>query len=112
MIKIDRETLARALSGPRPPRLVEALPERYFLDAHLPGAINIPHDTVEAQAPRLLPDLAEPVVVYCASAGCRNSDIAAERLTRLGYSEVRVYAGGKQDWVEAGMPVEQGARGA
>jgi rhodanese-related sulfurtransferase len=106
---IDRATLALALRGARPPRLVEALPERHFLDTHLPGAINIPHDAVDAPAPALLPDRAAQVIVYCASAQCRNSDIAAARLRRLGYADVRVYAGGKKDWVEAGLPVERAA---
>jgi rhodanese-related sulfurtransferase len=105
---IDRDTLARELRGASPPRLVEALPERHFADAHLPGAVNIPHDAVDELAATLLPDRAAPVVVYCASASCRNSDIAAARLERLGYSRVRVYAGGKQDWVGAGLPVERG----
>lgn len=107
--KIERGALAAALRGPNPPRLVEALPERYFVDAHLPGAVNIPHDAVDALAPALLPDKAAAIVVYCASASCRNSDLAAARLERLGYGAVRVYGGGKQDWVEAGLPVERGA---
>lgn len=107
--KIDRETLAAELRGSNPPRLVEALPERYFADTHLPGAVNIPHDAVDALAAALLPDLSAPVIVYCASATCRNSDIAAARLERLGYTSVRVYSGGKQDWADAGLPVERGA---
>jgi len=27
----------------------------------------------------------------------------------MGYTRVREYAGGKQDWMEAGLPVESGA---
>jgi rhodanese-related sulfurtransferase len=27
---------------------------------------------------------------------------------QLGYTDVRVYAEGKKDWQEAGLPVEQG----
>jgi hypothetical protein len=37
-----------------------------------------------------------------------NSTIAAARLPALGDSDVRKYAEGKQDWVEAGLPVESG----
>jgi rhodanese-related sulfurtransferase len=29
--------------------------------------------------------------------------IAAAAFARLGYADVRVYAGGKQDWAEAGL---------
>lgn len=106
--KIDRHALATALASDSPPTLVEALPERYFVDAHLPGAINIPHDAVDSLAPALLPDRHADIVVYCASAQCRNSDIAADRLQRLGYAKVRVYTDGKKDWAEAGLPVESG----
>lgn len=54
----------------------------------------------------MVPDLDAPVVVYC-SGTCRNSEIAAERLEQLGYGNVRVYLGGKEDWVEHGLPVER-----
>jgi rhodanese-related sulfurtransferase len=43
--------------------------------------------------------------VYCASSTCRNSDIAANQLDALGYTDVRVYVEGKQDWIEAGLSV-------
>ena len=88
--------------------LVEALPANYYRQAHLPDALNIPHDAVDALAPRLLPDKNAEIVVYCASATCRNSDYAARRLSALGYGNVRTYAGGKADWIDAGLPVESG----
>jgi rhodanese-related sulfurtransferase len=78
----------------------------YYRKAHLPGAINIPHDRVDELAPRLLPDKTAAIVVYCANAPCKNSGIAAARLVELGYRDVRDYHEGKQDWIEAGLPVE------
>ncbi|PWC44791.1 rhodanese-like domain-containing protein [Azospirillum sp. TSO22-1] len=106
---IDRTALKALLDGRAPVRLAEALPPRYHAEAHLPGAVNLPHDQVAQLAPTLLPDMAAEIVVYCASATCRNSDIAAQHLQRLGYGRVRVYRGGKQDWIDAGLPVETGA---
>ena len=47
------------------------------------------------------------MVVYCASETCQNSHQAAAELTRLGYVDVRVYAGGKLDWQSANLPTEQ-----
>lgn len=105
---ISRDALKAKLDAGLPVVLVEALPERQFRDAHLPGAINLPHDQVDALAPVLLPDKDAEIVVYCASLPCRNSVIAAERLARLGYARVSEYAEGKKDWVEAGLPVESG----
>lgn len=88
--------------------LLEALPEKYFLDGHLPGARHMPHDQVRTLAPRMIPDKSAEIVVYCASATCRNSHVAADQLVQLGYRNVTVYAGGKQDWIEAGLPTENG----
>jgi rhodanese-related sulfurtransferase len=89
--------------------VVEALPARYFEDAHLPGAINIPHTEVDRLAPELLPDRDAAIVTYCSNTSCANSGIAAAALTKLGYSNVRKYAEGKDDWRAAGLPLEQGA---
>ena len=86
--------------------LVEALPEKYFRDAHLPGAIRINHDEVAAKAPSLLPDKEASVIVYCASAACENSGKAAKALEEMGYANILVYKGGKDDWMEAGLPTQ------
>jgi rhodanese-related sulfurtransferase len=103
---ISRNELLAASESQQPPVLIEALPERYYLEGHLPGALHLPHDRVRELAPRLLPDKAAAIVTYCASATCQNSHIAAETLRAMGYSDVSVYAGGKQDWVAAGLPLE------
>jgi rhodanese-related sulfurtransferase len=86
--------------------LVEALPPQYYEDAHLPGAINLPHTEVRDRAQNLLPDKDAAIVVYCANLPCPNSEVAAQVLTKLGYTNVREYAEGKDDWREAGLPLE------
>lgn len=88
--------------------VIEALPANYYEDAHLPGAINIPHDQVIELAPELLPDKQAEIVVYCSNDACRNSTIAAKQLTALGYFNVYDYEAGKQDWIDAGLPTESG----
>lgn len=103
---IDRNALLQQLTRVT---LVEALPEQYYRDWHLPGARHLPHDQVRQLAPSVLPDKGAEIVVYCASASCQNSHIAAKVLEQLGYTRVSVYAGGKQDWQEAGLPVERDA---
>lgn len=103
---ISRDELLRKMLGPERPVVIEALPAKYFDHAHIPGAINLPHDQVEELAARVLPRKEATVVVYCASATCQNSHIAAERLSALGYEDVQVYVDGKKDWIDAGLPVE------
>jgi rhodanese-related sulfurtransferase len=88
------------------PMLVEALGAGFYTDAHLPGAINIPPGHVDTLAPTLLPDRDVPIVVYCTRT-CASSDAVAHRLEELGYAAVAVYCGGKEDWVEHGLPLER-----
>jgi rhodanese-related sulfurtransferase len=106
---ITRNELSSLLASAKPPLLLEALPAKYFEDSHLPGARNMPHDAVSELARTLAPDKAAPIVVYCANVACQNSHIAAVRLKQLGYIDVRVYAEGKQGWIDAGLPLEQGS---
>ena len=89
--------------------LVDALGPVSFAAAHLPTAVNIPPDRVDALAHRRIPDPDTPVVVYCAGEDCESSVVVANRLLELGYRNVRHYAGGKRDWMDAGLGLE-GAR--
>ena len=104
---IGRDEVAAKIRG-GDVTVVEALPAMYYEDAHLPGAINLPHDSVDELAPSLLPDKEAAIVVYCSNMACQNSTIAATRLTQLGYTKVFDYEAGKQDWVEAGLQTESG----
>lgn len=107
MKTIDRQTLVSRLKSENRPTLVEALPEKYFQQWHLPGAIQIDHDRVKSLAEQRLPDKDAEIVIYCASETCRNSHQAAYQLTALGYRDVAVYPGGKADWEAASLPVEE-----
>jgi rhodanese-related sulfurtransferase len=105
-IHITRDDLYHRMIYGDHPTLVEALGVGYYTDAHLPGAINIPPGHVDALAARLLPDRQAPIVVYCTGGGA-SSDAVAHRLEALGYAAVAVYLGGKEDWVEHGLPLER-----
>jgi rhodanese-related sulfurtransferase len=88
--------------------LLETLSPEHFHHVHLPGARNAPPDRVKELAPVLIPNKDTEVVTYCAGPKCTASADAARVLTSLGYTRVRHYAGGKQDWTTAGLPVERG----
>ena len=103
--KVTREEL-EALVARGEVTLVHALPEEYFRKEHIPGALQMDHVRVDEQAPKRLPDKDAAIVTYCANLACRNSEIAANRLVALGYTNVRDYAAGIADWIEAGLPVE------
>jgi len=104
--RIHRDDIHAHLRAGSPIHLVEALPERYYRDGHLPQAIQLDHDAVRERAETLFPVKDDFIVVYCANTACQNSRIAAQTLASLGYTNVAEYAEGKQDWIEAGLPLE------
>ena len=87
-------------------RSAEVLPPTHFARGHLPGAVNLPLEGLEQRASSLFPDKQAALVLYCSSESCRNSHLAQERLTRLGYTAVHVFTGGKAAWTAAGLPLE------
>jgi len=89
--------------------LAEVLPAKYYASGHLPKAIHLPLDGLEAGARSALADLDAEIVVYCSGVTCTNSEIAARKLAELGYTRVRVFRGGKDAWSEAGLALEGGA---
>jgi rhodanese-related sulfurtransferase len=60
---IDRDELQRLLREEQA-LLIEVLPEDEYEDEHLPGAINVPLKTLDAETTRQL-DRQRPVIVYC-----------------------------------------------
>ena len=108
---ISRDELRSAIDR-RSVTVVDALPESYYSQRHLPGALNLVEDDVVARAASLLPDVDATIVTYCSNAACPNSQCVANRLTRLGYTDVRKYRDGIEDWVAAGLPVESGVPAA
>jgi len=88
--------------------VVDALGGEYYAKQHLPGAVPLVEDDVADQACALLPNKATPIVTYCSNPACPNSQRVADRLTALGYTNVRKYREGIEDWTTAGLPTESG----
>ena len=62
---------------------------------HIPGAINIPNETIGSEALPQLPDKDQTILVYCRSGN--RSKQASEKLAALGYTRVLEF-GGILDW--------------
>ncbi|MDJ0567507.1 MAG: rhodanese-like domain-containing protein [Pleurocapsa sp. MO_192.B19] len=104
---ITGEELRTALAKGKNLTLVEALPEKYYQAGHLPGAVQMNYDEVNAKADALLPDKNAFIVTYCASETCPNSGYAAEALVERGYTNILKYVAGKKDWTESGGKLEK-----
>ena len=102
---ITREELKAAIDAGSV-TVLDTLGGQYYASQHLPGAHALAPDDVNDQAAALLPDRDAAIVTYCSNPACANSGQVAERLTALGYTNVRKYREGIQDWVQAGLPTE------
>ena len=74
---------------------------------HIFGATFLPRRLIEARIADLVGDPATPVVMY--DEGGPRATHAAETLRRLGYSDVRILAGGTAAWVAAGHQLTSGS---
>lgn len=66
-----------------------------FSEKHIPGAINIPNETIGTEEVPELPDKDQLILIYCRSGN--RSKQASEKLVRLGYTNI-VEFGGINDW--------------
>lgn len=83
--------------------LVEALSELHYNSGHIAGAVNMPGQPTAETAAAIAPDLNAAIVTYCSGPSCTRSKAAAVAFEKLGYTDVRVYSGGKADWYDAGL---------
>jgi len=102
---IGREELKAKMDRGEDFVLVDALSPQHYESSHLPGAINLPLEFVD-EAEKVLPDRDAEIIVYCMSTDCEASGEEVRELREMGYTNVRHYAEGKQDWIGAGLPVE------
>ena len=66
-----------------------------YSEKHIPGAINIPNETIGSEDIPELPDKEQLILVYCRSGN--RSKQASEKLVKQGYTNI-VEFGGINDW--------------
>ncbi len=99
---IGREELKEKLDRGDDFKLVMALEEWAYRAKRIPGSLHF--NTIEEGLEALDPN--GDIVVYCSNVTCLASIAAYRHLRDLGYKYVRRYAGGVEDWEEAGYPLE------
>jgi rhodanese-related sulfurtransferase/DNA-binding transcriptional ArsR family regulator len=85
--------------------ILDVRPEEEFAAGHIPAAISVPLERLDAALARL-PEEAE-IVAYCRGPYCVLAVQAVERLRARGF-QARRLAGGMPEWRLAGLPVAVG----
>lgn len=91
--KISDKQLKEMLESSNPPLVIDVRPPKKYAWNHIPQSKNIPIDNFQYTIKKMNLQLNHPIVVYC-QIGI-NSDIAANILRRLGFTNV--YNFGKID---------------
>ncbi|ACL73042.1 transcriptional regulator, ArsR family [Thioalkalivibrio sulfidiphilus HL-EbGr7] len=86
--------------------VVDVRPEAEFQAGHVPGAINIPLDELEARLGQL--DPGREVIAYCRGPYCVLAYDAVHNLREKGFRARRM-EDGYPEWKNAGLPVEKAA---
>ena len=89
--QITQEEAARILEEETEYILLDVRTLEEYDEGHIPGAINLPNETIgEGELPEL-PDRDQMILVYCRSG--RRSKEAAGKLAALGYTQVLEFGG-------------------
>jgi 3-mercaptopyruvate sulfurtransferase SseA len=102
MRTIGHEELKQKLDRQDHFRLVMALGEWAYQAKHIPGSLHFAtmRDALHALGKE------DEIVVYCSDASCIASAALGQLLERNGYPHVLHFAGGLQEWEQAGYPLE------
>jgi rhodanese-related sulfurtransferase len=84
--------------------VIDARSNASFNEEHIPGAINIPHRTMDASTTVGL-DRSALFVTYCDGIGCNASTRGALNMTKLGFN-VKELMGGLVWWKQDGYETE------
>jgi rhodanese-related sulfurtransferase len=83
------------------------LTDEYFTGAFIPGSRRVPLDKIGREVRNLNLAKDAEIITYCSGFKCPQSKAAAEKLAALGYTNVRAYEGGLEDWQNAGLEIHK-----
>ena len=93
--------------------LVNTLAAEAFEKTKIPGAINVPLESIDFadRVRHAAGGKNKPVVVYCASRQCDSSEKAAQKLEAAGFTAVSRYTDGAAAWQKEAGEVQAGQCG-
>ncbi len=97
--------LARELTSPAKPLVIDVRPLGQFNDQHIMGAISLPQAELSQRKGELPTDRGTPIVMACGIG--KFSKPTTLYLKSLGYRNVRSLKGGINEWVRLKQPTEK-----
>lgn len=102
--EIDSYDLWESITLGKDVVVVDARSAEAFAERHIPGAVNIPHRTMDTETTAHL-DKDALYVSYCDGTGCNASTKGALNMARLGFN-VKELMGGLDWWIRDGYETE------
>ena len=95
-VKVTPEQADEILEAEHPV-IMDVRPEGMYDEGHLPGAVDVPWDTIDKDiAQKIIGDTDAPVMVYCQTG--MHSAMASKKLADLGYTKIYDMDGGIQSY--------------
>ncbi len=101
--EVDIEGYRKLIAKDPAVRLVDVREDTEWAAGHAGGAIHLGKGIIERDIEATIPDHDSTIVLYCG--GGFRSALAADALTKMGYSHAISLDGGWRAWNEAGLPV-------
>jgi rhodanese-related sulfurtransferase len=90
--------------------ILDARPAIFHRLGHVPGALSLPREDFENAYASLRGQVernrSRPLIIYCSSSSCEDSDLVRKALLRVGYTNVAIFHGGWSQWTSAGLEEE------
>jgi len=99
-------------SEPLSALFIDPRPRDAFESTHIPGAVNLSlaaFDGAKGIDPRIAQFKA--IVVYGQNPGDVAAPVVSKRMMQIGYTDVRAFSGGVDEWRRAALPLEAGPSG-
>ena len=104
---ISTEKLQQRLEQDNSLHLWNVLTDGYFTGEMIPGSRRVPLDTIGREESGEKSPKGEEIIVYCGGPKCPQSLQAAQKLMNLGYTNVKAYEGGLEEWKNAGNKTDR-----
>jgi rhodanese-related sulfurtransferase len=105
---VNTEHLKEMLSREQTLVLIDSRSPQEYQEAHIKGAISIPHDKLRENMALLPKDKSIQIVIYCNGIKCGKSRRLAVQIEPLGYGNITIYSEGIPVWEERAFPIVAG----